>query len=77
MSGEESSPGGAFLPNKDTLEACYGIVCDICCYQGYCVDDELVCTVDPKADYGVIAILLIVVACLLIGKLVPYYQLMV
>ena len=49
------------------FDKCNGIVCDICCYEGYCITDQLVCQVQPKDEFSTIVILAIVVAGLLLG----------
>jgi len=57
------------ITDLDTLDACYGITCEICCYDGNCIFDEIVCQVATKSDFSTILILIYVVVGLLIGKM--------
>jgi len=52
-----------------TTDPCYGITCDICCFDGNCIVDEIVCQVATKSDFSTILILIYVVVGLLIGKI--------
>jgi len=50
-----------------TTDACYGIICDVCCWNGNCITDEIVCQVEADSDFNTILILIYVIVGLLIG----------
>ncbi len=56
------------IPDLSTEDPCYGVICDICCWEGKCILEEIVCRVEPKSDFSTILILFYVVLGLLIGK---------
>lgn len=58
---------GDVVTDISVFDACYEVVCDICCWDGHCVTDEIICQVEAKSDFNTVGILIIVIACLLIG----------
>jgi len=56
------------------MSSCDGIVCAVCCQDGACITDEIVCEVSADTSFTTILILIYVIVGLLIGKLFNIFQ---